>query len=402
MTSRERLIAAIRHQEVDHIPLYFKVYDFEPPHVAVRQDPYKRAERWLSMGIDDILIVPSPLIAKKEFWGQGDPAEFSKNVGTRTSVVHEKSEEYPLIVKEYYTPGGTLRHVVRKTNDWDSNENIPYDHGGDDLLVFDDFNVSRSKKFLVQNEDDLRKLKYLFRPLSGTALSDYRVLVNSMKKKSRGLGLLDAACASVGTDAVIWLCGVENAILMAHDKPDMFQELLEVIHQRDKLATEICLECGVDMIIRRGWYEGCDFWSPANYRQYFLPKAKEIGDLVHQAGKLYGYLLTSGIMPILPDLLEIGHDVHFYVDDVQGGADLAKVKRSFKNKIAILGGINGTVMLESASPDVIKESVYRAVDILGKDGGFILSPTGSLYSHTPWESVRAVIDAWNMVKDRPS
>ena len=68
----------------------------------------------------------------------------------------------------------------------------------------------------------------------------------------------NAACTSTGIDTLIWLCGVKGTLFMAYDKPDMFQTFVELIPQRDILATEICLDLGVDMIVRRGWYEGCD------------------------------------------------------------------------------------------------------------------------------------------------
>lgn len=399
MTSRERLIAAIKHEEVDHLPLYFRIHDFQPPTELLWKDQYERAERWLSMGIDDILFVQSALI-RNDHMGMGDPIELHRNVKTKVSVIHDESEEYPVIVREYSTPEGILRQEVRKTHDWDSNKNLPYDHGGDNLLVFDDYNVCRAKKFLVDNQTDVKKLKYLLRSPSKGVLVDYKSYVEELKKKASQLGLLHAAWTSTGIDTLIWLCGVENSIFMVYDRPEMFEELVEILHQRDMLATKICLDSGVDMILRRGWYEGCNFWSPGIYRRYFLPKVKEIAKLVHEANKLFGYALPDGVMPVLPDLVDIGHDVHWYLDDVQSDADFEKVKELFAGRIAILGGVNEAITLERESPQVIRNSVYRAVEVLGKSGGFILSPADALYSSTPWKSVKAMIEAWNEIKHR--
>ncbi len=122
--------------------------------------------------------------------------------------------------------------------------------------------------------------------------------------------------------------------------------------------------------------------------------------LVHEGNSLFGYALPYGIMPILPDLLDIGYDLHWYVDDVQGDTDFKKVKELFSGKVAILGGVNEAITLEREPIDVIKKSVYRAVEILGKEGGFILSPVDALYSSTPWKSVKAIIDARNEIKFR--
>lgn len=394
------MIATIKHKEVDHIPLYFRSHDFRPPAELSWKDQYERAEKWLSVGVDDILFVQSALTRNDYCLGQGDPIEFVQGVKTKVSVTHDEKEEYPVIAKEYTTPEGMLRQEVRKTEDWDSNNNLAYDHGGDNLLLFDDYNVSRSRKFLIERESDLKNLKYLFSSPSKGILNQYQGYVDEVKRKANQLGVLHTACTSTGIDTLIWLCGLENTIFMSYDKPDMFEQLIEIVHQRDILATEICLDSGVDMIFRRGWYEGCNLWSPAIYRRYFLPKVKEIAKLVREGNRLFGYALPYGMMPILPDLLDIGYDVHWYVDDIQGDADFKKVKELFSGKVAILGGVNEAITLEREPIDVIKKSVYRAVELLGREGGFVLSPTDGLYSSTPWKSVKAVIDARNEITHR--
>ncbi len=252
MTSRERLIAAIKHKEVDHIPLYFRSHDFRPPAELSWEDQYERAGKWLSIGVDDILFVESALTKNDCCVGQGDPIEFAPGVKTKVSVIQDEKEEYPLIVKEYATPEGMLRQEVRKTRDWDSNKNLTYDHGGDNLLLFDDYNVSRSRKFLIEKESDLRNLKYLFSSPSKGILNEYKGYVDEVKRRASQLGVLQAAWTSTGIDTLIWLCGLENTILMNYDKPDMFEELIEIVHQRDMLATEICLDSGVDMDSSQG------------------------------------------------------------------------------------------------------------------------------------------------------
>jgi uroporphyrinogen-III decarboxylase len=87
------------------------------------------------------------------------------------------------------------------------------------------------------------------------------------------------------------------------------------------------------------------------------------------------------------------------VDDLQGGADFKKVKELFSEKTAILGGINSAVTLETEPAEMIKKRVLDAVEILGSGGGFVLSPVDALYSSTPWESVKKVIDTWKEVRN---
>jgi len=87
MNSRERMLAAIGGEKVDHAPLYAWVFGFKAPeHLAWSregikrnfwytgrlehlhklpqawnvEDDFKRAETWLSLGMDDVLDVSVP------------------------------------------------------------------------------------------------------------------------------------------------------------------------------------------------------------------------------------------------------------------------------------------------------------------------------------------------------
>ena len=79
---------------------------------------------------------------------------------------------------------------------------------------------------------------------------------------------------------------------------------------------------------RRAWYEGTDFWSPAFYEQFFVPILREEVRLAHEAGARYGYILTSGSMPLHDMLIDMGVDVLIGPDPVQGkGTDLQRIVR---------------------------------------------------------------------------
>jgi len=190
---------------------------------------------------------------------------------------------------------------------------------------------------------------------------------------------------------------------MAMDQPEMFDELLDIVHEWDKRNTELLLDTPVEFINRRGWYEGTIFWSPTLYHRFFQPRFKELTDMVHQAGRLMGYKLSAGFMPLLSTFLEIGYDAHYYIDPVQGDADvdLRKVKRIFDKRITVIGGLNAPVTLERGTRGEIRQQVFEAVEILGPGGGLILEPVCSLNPLTPWENIEILIEAWREMRDYP-
>lgn len=386
LTSRERLLAALRYQEPDHVPLLFLPFGFRPPPHLAWSNPIEEAQRWLSLGVDATLKVSPPLV-------------FHSDVTVREWQETIPGAPWPLLVKEYHTPKGILRQEVYKTEDWSSTDWPSHGASESGIRLLDDYNVVRSRKFLIEQEEDLEKLPYLLCPLSDETISQVRDRTNEMASHAQELGVLLEGWGSSGTDVVAWLCGIENMVFMAMDRPEMFSRLLDIIHQWDKSQVEVLLDTPVDMVVRRGWYEGTSFWSPSLFRRFFMPRIKELTDLAHQHDRLMAYKLSVGFMPLLQTFAEIGYDVHYFIDPVQGGQgiDLHQIKDVFRHKIAIVGGMNSAVTLEQGTRAEIRQAVFDAVNILGPDG-LVLTPVDCIAASTPWESIETVIEAWKEVR----
>ena len=99
MISRERMKIACRCGKTDHVPLYFRVFDFTPPKDLTWKDQFERAETWLSMGLDDILYIESPLI-RDGFGGLGNPVLYHPDVKVRSGLINDPNERYPIIIQE--------------------------------------------------------------------------------------------------------------------------------------------------------------------------------------------------------------------------------------------------------------------------------------------------------------
>ncbi len=391
LSSRERLLAAMRCQEPDHVPVYFTMFGFQPPAHLAWSDDVQRVERLLSIGVDATLSINPPIV-------------YHPDVKVRSWEEQRPGERWPVMIKEYDTPAGALRQEVYRTEDWVSPEWPLHSGGSESVALLDDYNVVRSRRFPVETEEDLEKLKYLLWPLSDRVIKDFTQHAAARHRQAQRLGvLLESYCPPSGTDMLTWLCGVEGMVYMAVDKPDLFDALREIIHQLDKRRVEILLDTPVDVITQRGFYEGAAFWSPALYRRFSVPRLKELTAMAHQGGRLMGYLMSTGFMPLLAAFLEIGYDVHYYIDPVMGGpgTDLQVVKRAFGNKIAVHGGMNSAVTLEQGTREEIRQAVFDAVSTLGPGGGFILCPVDCLAASTPWDSVQTLLEAWRQVRDYP-
>jgi hypothetical protein len=405
MNSRERMLTAISGQRPDHIPLYCWCFGFAaPPHLRwdglpywytlrlehihtlpqrwTLADDFARVRRWLSLGQDDVLEVSPP-------WGIHPDVRIRDWKESLTV-----GQPYALLGREYETPAGTLRHVVRQTGEdtapgWVTQPpRVP---------LIEDYNIPRGVKHAVADESDLPKLRYLLQDPNREQLIAYRERMAQVRQFAGEQGVLVQGWSAFGMDAVIWLCGVEGAVLMAMNAPEAFQELLDIVSAFDCRRTEMMLDIGgVDLAVQRGWYSSTDFWSPALFRRFTLPMLQKVSALVHQSGARFAYTMTTGVMTLADPLLEAGIDLLYYIDPVQDRVDLRAAKAKLGGKMALAGGVNSGVTLARGSREEIRGAVREAMQTLGPNG-FILAPVDALFPDTPWASVEALIKAWREV-----
>ena len=406
MTSKERMSTAIRGEEPDRVPLYAWMFGFRAPeHLRWRE-----ASHWYTMRLEHIHTLPEPWDVRQDFrrvqrilsLGLDDLMEVSVPWSAHPDVEIRDWEEpsserepYTLLCREYHTPAGILRHRVRRTEErsgpgWVVQPPQPQ--------LFEDFNIPRDIEHAVSGPEDLPKLRYLLQSPRGEQLAEFRSRMARIRRLADEEGVMVQGWSAFGMDGIVWLCGVEDAVMSAIDAPDFFQELVDVMYDFDRMRTEMLLDIGgVDMVVQRGWYSSTDFWSPALFRRFVLPHLKDLVRTVHQAGKLFAYVMTTGIMAMLEDLCEAGIDLLYFVDPIQDSVDMSALNEALDGRFAVAGGVNSGITLGEGTSQEIRDAVHTAVRTLGPGGGFILSPVDALFPDTPWENVQTMIEAWREI-----
>jgi len=383
-TSREKMLTALENRKSGYIPCCFMIFSV----LAEKcKDQFEFIERQLKLGLDAKVELPEL------------PFRFHPEV--KVKEWKEKSKSGELLHKEYQTPSGKLNSIVKKTEDW------PY---GNSVPLFNDYLAPRSEKFLVEGKEDLDSLRYLFSEPTADDISSFREKANKLKRFASDKDLLVSGgwtylgsekgmnedAGTMGADALMWLCGMEKALLLAMDEPEIIKGLLQIISQWNIRRMEIYLEEGIDLLIRRAWYESTDFWSPSLYRKFILPLLRKEINLVHQAGAKFGYIMTSGAMPLLNDLLQLDIDVLIGVDPVQGkGTNLKLLKKKVNGEMCLWGGVNGFLTIEKGKEKEVEHAVEESISILGPTG-FILSPVDNVRESTElsWNNIKTMIKTW--------
>lgn len=406
MNSRERILCALSHQEPDHVPLYLMLmgsgldyeeaagFDFGNLHRYDVRRPYsiahhiRRAEQLLDLGVDDTLRLEPPLGWAEEYFVEG--------VRKVKSSVHQTAApdgEGTVIEKVYHTGSGTLRQTVHVTDDW------PH---GIDIPVFSDFSVSRSKEYLIKGPENLKDLDVLLGEPKKEEYQRFKEEAAELRKAASRLGvILEGGRTSLG-DSLIWLLGIEAAILGAYDRIDFLEQLLDLLLEWESKRLAMMIDEGIEILFHSAWYEMTDFFTPEVYRRLLKPRLKKLINICHQAQVRFAYIMTKSIDTYAEDFLELGMDSVFGVDPVQGQADLKILKNKFRDRISIWGGINSAITLGQGSEREIEQAVTEAIRILAPGGGFILYPVDVLLAGAnPWAKVRILLNKWREIGNYP-
>ncbi len=386
LTSRQRLLSAIDHKEVDHIPCCFM--SFSALRNRLNDDIYQLSKAELDMGLDSLLFAPYlPRRARPDHPDlRGLPIEFHEAV-----ELHERRElvsgGYDILHKEYHTPVGNLKTSVRLSADWPHGDHIPF---------IDDYQAPRQLKALVTTPEELEALQFLLQPPSQNVCSYFEREIQKAKAFVAEFGSLLVGGWGIGMDMANWLYGMEELMIATMTNPTFVEDLLEMIHRWNLSRMKVVLSGGVDLFIKRAWYEGSDFVTPKFYREIILPRLKEEVELTHDYGARFGYICSSGLTPMLTYFEESEMDVLIGVDPIQGTqTDLSLLKEEFAGKTALLGGVSGAVTVEMGTEQEIRAAVQEAIDVLGPKG-FILSPVDNITVDEPqtWSNVDIFIDEW--------
>ena len=372
--SAERLVAAISCEESDRVPLYLRF--FERDYLFNERRPWRsqfeRARELLALGLDDVLTVHAP-------------TALSPDVEVSIRRERDPSETHPLLVKEYRTPRGVLRQVVRLRPGW------PH---GDDIPLFSDYNVprARTKRYLVEGPEDVEALSALLERPGGEVLERFLGEAEEVESFAEEHGLLVMGWGPMGGDAAVWLCGVERVVEWSFRRPELVERLLEIVLKWDLWAIEALSRLrGVYVVIHRGWYEF--LWPPRLYERLIAPMHKREAEEAHRRGMRFGYMITKGIAPLLSYIREAGVDLLLGADPVQDRLDLRAVKEELDGRVCVWGGVNSAVTLRQ-SRGVIRRAVCEAIRVLAPGGGFILGAVDAIFKDTPGGGVRALIEAW--------
>ena len=376
MTSRERMLAAMRRQPVDRVPVPQSFWDAEPEEQGFRWDSLEERIQWHKrLGFDYYLRLPSvgyqnPEI-KQRHWKENDP-----------------KEKYPILCSEWTSPKGTLTAKLRLSEDY------PYEV----INLFDDYNTARFTKPLLNNGDDLAAFVKMdfWKIKTGKELEAWREQCRYLRRLADKEGLALERTSGAGMTLLIRGSTVEQAIMLALEYPEETMAFLGHMNRHAEETLPYFFEAEVDVVRRYGWYESADFWSPAIFAKFAAPFIQRIIKLVHQAGLPCYYEMCTGVAPMLPELAKLNFDCLGALEPVCTGQDIGKIVKVLGDKKSFWTGLSAPLHIGRGTPADVRKAVRKAFETFGYRG-FLLSAVPSIRKHWPWENVEAMMDEYRKI-----
>jgi uroporphyrinogen decarboxylase len=132
--------------------------------------------------------------------------------------------------------------------------------------------------------------------------------------------------------------------------------------------------------------------SPTHAREFLLPRMKRVIEFVHQNGAFAFHHNDGSIRRIIPDMIEIGIDILNPIQWRCKNMDRKGLKKDFGNRVIFHGAMDNQYTLPFGSVSEVRSEVIENIEVLGKEGGYILAPCHNIQPITPVDNILAMYE----------
>lgn len=178
-------------------------------------------------------------------------------------------------------------------------------------------------------------------------------------------------------------------------------ELFMLCAQRSCLNLELLWQAvgeNVDIVFLTGLDFGsqrCELMSPETFRATYLPALEVQYDYIHAhtTWKVFEHSCGS-IANIIGDMAQAGLDIINPVQTTAAGMDPAWLKRTWGDKLTFWGGgVETQGVLQRGTPQQVRDQVRERIEIFAPGGGFVFCPDHNIQPNTPPENIIAAYEA---------
>ena len=358
MNSKDRVLAAMAHEEPDRIPVDYWAVP-EVTEVLLKEFGLRNEDQLLEKLKIDIRYV-KPSFSGSDFKEQPDGSlhkklsdgTFADIWGVKRKKINWGKGSYLEMISSPLGEANSVKEI--ENHSWPRAEDFDYESILKQCLNYKDFAIICTGDRLTTRASIFKLAMYL-RGMDGFFMD---LALNP--------GLVEALVA----------------------------ELLEFHLEHNRRIFEAAAK-NVDIFML-----GDDFGSEngllislAMFRKFFKPALRDLINLAKKFDLKIMLHTCGGVRELIPDLIEIGLDILNPIQTRAKGMDPKKLKKEFGKDICFHGSIDVQKTLPFGTPDEIKRTVNFHIKTLGEGGGFILAPSHNLQLDIPIDNIIAIYEA---------
>ena len=396
MTSRERVITALRHEEPDRVPIDFgatrvtgimaMAYNRLKEHLGIAGSKTKMYDLMQQLALPEREVIERlggdvvQIIRSRPFanipilkWKDGELPD-----GTPCEV--------PIDFNPVLTDDGTLQ--IRENGK-------VLAHKPATAIYYE------LADFSLQNSETMEDIEtYEFPDITAEELDFVKEQVSYWKRNSEFalMGTFGTTIYEQGAQKVFGFQNfMENLIL----RRDLIERWMDIQMQGVIKFLDIYLDAvGDDIDIIQfnedlGAQAGPQI-SPQLFREILKPRYEKIFEFVKQKkSHLFIFLHSCGsVRDLIPDFIDVGVDVLNPIQTSAKGMDPMELKREFGKNLAFWGGgIDTQNVFPFGTAEDVKKQVRERLRIFAPGGGYVFNQIHNIQADVPAENIAAMFDA---------
>ena len=124
--------------------------------------------------------------------------------------------------------------------------------------------------------------------------------------------------------------------------------------------------------------------------RYIFAPLRKMAEVVHREGVKVMFHSCGAVRDVIPQLIDCGVDILNPLQPAARGMEPAGLKKDFGARLAFHGGIDIQYLLPHEGPEKVAAEARRIAGILGRDGGYVLSPSHNIQLDTSTDNILAM------------
>jgi len=183
----------------------------------------------------------------------------------------------------------------------------------------------------------------------------------------------------------IWL----EALLV---RPDLIERLLDAQVESARHNVELLSPLGF-----AHFWGGTDFcsnegpmFSPRLLRDVFLPRFRAVTEICHQHGGLHFFASDGNLWPVADMMFGDGAIDGYFEVDGRAGMDLARLRERYP-RLILIGNISSHTVHLGTKDEIVAETL-AALEVAKESSGVVAGVSNYFVPHTPIENVMTVLE----------